>query len=457
MNGGTTRFDLARTPKSDAMARPITPLSDSKCEAAKAKDKPYKLADGQGLYLLVRPSGSKVWRIKYNRPNGQENTLTVGEYGRKGITLAKARQARQEARNLLAQGVDPAEHAKLEEAKSQNATTFEVIAREWHASQVKRGKWSAGHAERVLREMQADLFPMLGKRPIEQLKTRDLLAPLHAIEARDALDMAARLKQRLCSVMRHATQTGKLDYNPAQDLGGAISTRKTKHRPALPLDRLGELAGRIEHYTGRPLTRLALLLTLQVFVRSSELRFARWAEFDLKRALWIIPGEREALEGVKHSTRGSKMRDDHLVPLSPQAIATLEQIRAMTGQGELVFPSDAYASKPMSENTINAALRRMGYDTQNDVCGHGFRTMACSALVESGLWSEDAVERQMSHKERNSVRAAYIHRAEHLEERRLMLNWWGNFMDANRAAPVTPFEYARPSGENIVGLRRAAQ
>lgn len=438
------------------MARTVTPLTDSKCEAARPQDKPIKLNDGQGLHLEIRPSGLKVWRLKYKRPNGQENTLTIGEYGRKGITLAKARQARQDARALLAQGVDPSEHAKLEEAKAQNATTFEAVAREWHASQVKRGKWSAGHAERVLREMQADLFPMLGRRPIEQLKTRDLLAPLHAIEARDALDMAARLKQRLCSVMRHATQTGKLDYNPAQDLGGAISTRKTKHRPALPLDRLGELAGRIERYSGRPLTRLALTLTLQVFVRSSELRFARWAEFDLRRALWIIPGQRLALEGVKHSTRGSKMRDDHLVPLSPQAIETLEQIRDMTGYGELVFPSDAYASKPMSENTVNAALRRMGYDTQNDVCGHGFRTMACSALVESGLWSEDAVERQMSHKERNSVRAAYIHRAEHLEERRLMLNWWGNFLDANRIAPVTPFEYARPDGQNVVQLPRRA-
>lgn len=438
------------------MARPITPLTDSKCEAAKAKDKPYKLADGQGLYLLVRPSGGKVWRMKYSRPSGQENTLTIGEYGRQGITLAKAREARRKARDLLAQGIDPAEQARQEEAKAQNATTFEAITREWHAAQVKRGKWSTGHAERVLREMEADLFPMLGKRPIEQLRTRDLLAPLHAVEARDALDMAARIKQRLCAVMRYATQTGKIDYNPAQDLAGAISTRKTVHRPALPLDRLGELLARIEHYSGRPLTRLALLLTLQVFVRSSELRMARWREIDFKRALWVIPAEREALPGVKHSTRGSKMRDEHLVPLSPQALATLEQIQTMTGQGELIFPSDAYASKPMSENTINAALRRLGYDTKTEVCGHGFRTMACSALVESGLWSKDAVERQMSHKERNGVRAAYIHRAEHIEERRLMLCWWDNFLDANRVQPVTPFEYARPSGQNVVGLRRAA-
>lgn len=439
------------------MARPITPLTDSKCEAAKAKDKPYKLADGQGLYLLVRPSGGKVWRIKYNRPSGTENTLTVGEYGRNGISLAKAREARRQARDLLAQGIDPAEHARIEQARAQNATTFEAITREWHAAQVKRGKWSDGHAERVLREMEVDLFPALGKRPVEQLKTRDLLAPLQAVEARDALDMASRLKQRLCAVMRHATQTGIIDYNPAQDLGGAIATRKAVHRPALPLGRLGELLGRVEAYSGRPLTRLAMLLTLQVFVRSSELRMARWGEIDLKRALWTIPGKREALAGVKHSTRGSKMGDEHLVPLSPQAVTTLEQIHAMTGDGDLVFPSDAYASKPMSENTINAALRRIGYDTKKDVCGHGFRTMACSALVESGLWSKDAVERQMSHKERNGVRAAYIHRAEHIEERRLMLNWWDNFLEANRKAAVTPFEYARPSGDNIIDIRRSAK
>lgn len=439
------------------MARPITPLSDSKCEAAKPREKAYKLADGQGLYLFVRPNGSKVWRMKYTRPNGSENTLTFGEYGRQGISLAKAREKRRKARDLLAQGIDPAEQAKREEAQAKNATTFEAVTREWHAAQMKRGKWSAGHAERILREMEGDLFPALGKRPVEQLKTRDLLAPLLEVEARDALDMAARLRQRLCAVMRYATQTGIIDYNPAQDLSGAISTRKTVHRPALPLERLGELLERIDGYSGRTLTKYALQLTLQVFVRSSELRMARWPEFDFDRALWIIPPEREALPGVRHSTRGSKMRDEHLVPLSPQVLAILRQVHELTGTGLLVFPHDAYASKPMSENTINGALRRLGYDTKTEVCGHGFRTMACSALVESGLWSKDAVERQMSHKERNGVRAAYIHRAEHIEERRLMLNWWSNYLDQSRHRAITPFEYARPSGINVTELRRASE
>ena len=421
------------------MARTVTPLTDPKCEAAKPREKPYKLADGQGLYLLVRPTGSKVWRMKYHRPDGKENTLTFGDYP--ATTLKAARGKARAARELLAQGLDPMEQAKREQ--SANGITFEFVTRQWHTAQLKRGKWSAGHAERIIKEMEANLFPTIGRMPVDSLRTRDLLAPLRIIESRDALDMAARLKQRMCSVMRHAVQTDLIQYNPAQDLAGAITTRKTKHRPALPLERTGELLKRIDTYTGRPLTRLAILLTLHVFIRSSELRFARWREIDFDRALWTIPPEREALPGVKHSTRGSKMGDEHLVPLSPQALALLQEIHAMTGNGELVFPSDSTASKPMSENTVNAALRRMGYDTQAEVCGHGFRTMACSALTESGLWSRDAVERQMSHKERSGVRAAYIHRAEHLEQRRLMLDWWSTYLDSCREAYVPPFEYAK--------------
>jgi integrase len=435
------------------MARTTIPLTDPKCEASRPRDKDYSLFDGQGLHLQVKTTGVRVWRLKFMRPDGRPGLMTFGRYP--ALSLKLARQKRAEALELLAQGIDPIEQGKLAAAKASNATTFEAVTRQWHTSQVKRGKWSEGHAERILREMEADLFPALGHLSVESLKTRDLLAPLHVVEARDALDMAARLKQRLCAVMRHAVQTGLIDYNPAQDLTGAITTRKTKHRPALPLDRLGELQERIQGYSGRPLTRLAMLLTLHVFVRSSELRFARWREIDLDRALWIIPPQREAMPGVKHSTRGSKMQDEHLVPLSAQALAILREIHAMTGRGDLVFPSDSVSSKPMSENTVNAALRRLGYDTKKDVCGHGFRTMACSALVESNLWSRDAVERQMSHKERNGVRAAYIHRAEHLEERRLMLNWWSNFLDANRQKAVTPFDYARPKGENVVEIKRA--
>lgn len=238
-------------------------------------------------------------------------------------------------------------------------------------------------------------------------------------------------------------QSGLIDYNPAQEIAGAVASPKRQHRAALELNRIPELLHRIDTYTGRPLTRLAVELTLLVFIRSSELRFARWSEVDFDNAMWTIPGEREPLEGVKHSHRGSKMRTPHLVPLSRQALTIMEMIKSMSGNRELIFVGDHELRKPMSENTVNKALRVMGYDTKVEVCGHGFRTMACSSLIESGLWSKDAVERQMSHQERNSVRAAYIHKAEHLGERRLMLQWWADYLDANRQQTISPFEYAK--------------
>jgi integrase len=218
---------------------------------------------------------------------------------------------------------------------------------------------------------------------------------------------------------------------------------KTSTSPALELSLTPELLHRINTYTGRPLTRLAIEMTLLVFIRSSELRFARWSEIDFETAMWMIPADREPLQGVKHSHRGSKMRTPHLVPLSRQALAVLEKIKGLNGNRDLIFVGDHDPRKPMSENTVNNALRVMGYDTKVEVCGHGFRTMACSSLIESGIWSKDAVERQMSHQERNSVRASYIHKAEHLDERRLMLQWWADFLDANRESATSPFDYAK--------------
>ena len=222
-------------------------------------------------------------------------------------------------------------------------------------------------------------------------------------------------------------------------MAGAVAVAKRVHRPALSFERIHELLGRIECFTGRKLTKLAVKLTLLVFIRSSELRFARWEEIDFKNALWTIPAEREPLKGVKHSHRGSKMRTPHLVPLSRQAVKTLEEIKQISGDYQLIFIGDHHSDRPMSENTVNKALRSMGYDTKTQVCGHGFRAMACSALLESGLWSRDAIERQMSHQERNAVRAAYIHKAEHLEERRLMLQWWADYLDENLTQSVLPF------------------
>lgn len=234
------------------------------------------------------------------------------------------------------------------------------------------------------------------------------------------LEVASRLQQRTTAIMRYAVQSGLLDYNPAQEMAGAVASSNRQHRAALELKRIPELLQRIDSYTGRPLTRLAVELTLLVFIRSSELRFARWSEIDLETSMWTIPAEREAIEGKALPAR-LKMRTPHLVPLSRQALSILEQIKIFSGDHELIFIGDHDPRKPMSENTVNSALRVMGYDTKVEVCGHGFRTMACSSLIESGLWSKDAVERQMSHMERNNVRAAYIHKAEHMDERRLMV------------------------------------
>ena len=216
------------------------------------------------------------------------------------------------------------------------------------------------------------------------------------------------------------------------------------HYPALPLERLPELIEHIEAYhQGRELTRLAILLTLHLFIRSSELRFARWSEIDFINRIWTIPATREAIVGVRYSGRGAKMRTAHIVPLSQQAIAILKRIKEISGAYELVFPGDHNPYRPMCENAVNKALRLMGFDTKQDICGHGFRAMACSALMESGLWSQDAVVRQMSHQERNTVRLAYIHKAEHLEARKAMMQWWSDYIDTCRVAYVPPFNTGR--------------
>ncbi|EFN9222659.1 tyrosine-type recombinase/integrase [Enterobacter hormaechei subsp. xiangfangensis] len=413
-------------------------LTDTKVRSAKPEAKEYSLVDGDGMFLLIHPNGSKYWRFRF-RFGGKQHLMAFGVYPE--TSLADARQKREEARKLVAAGIDPREHKRaVKEEQAKEVITFESVARDWHAS---NQKWSKSHSARVLKSLEDNLFDAIGKRNIAELKTRDLLIPIKAVEMSGRLEVAARLQQRTTSIMRFAVQSGLIDYNPAQELAGAIATAKRQHRASLDFDRIPELLHRIDSYTGRPLTRLAVELTLLVFIRSSELRFARWSEVDFETAMWTIPGEREPLEGVKHSHRGSKMRTPHLVPLSHQALAILGKIKSLSGNRELIFVGDHDSRKPMSENTVNKALRVMGYDTKVEVCGHGFRAMACSTLVESGLWSRDAVERQMSHQERNSVRAAYIHKAEHLGERKLMIQWWADYLDENRKAVVSPFEYAK--------------
>lgn len=412
-------------------------LTDIKVRTVKPLDKPFKLTDGEGMHLLINPNGSKYWRLQY-RFGGKQKMLALGVYPT--VTLADARKRREIAKKLVSDGIDPAEKKKEDKIEQSGSTTFESLARDWHASCSK--KWSSSHSERVLKSLADNLFPSIGKSKISDLKTRDLLAPIKVVEASKRYEVAARLQQRTTAIMRYAVQSGLIDYNPAQEMAGAIAVAKREHRPALDFERIPELLDRIESFKGRKLTKLAVKLTLMVFIRSSELRFARWSEIDFERAMWTIPAERELLEGVKHSHRGSKMRTPHLVPLSRQALVVLKEIEAISGDHNLIFIGDHNPEKPMSENTVNTALRGMGYDTKTEVCGHGFRAMACSALIECGLWSKDAVERQMSHQERNSVRAAYIHKAEHLDERRLMVQWWADFLDANCIRIIRPFDFA---------------
>ncbi|WP_374446948.1 tyrosine-type recombinase/integrase [Providencia sp.] len=413
-------------------------LTDTKIRAAKPDEKAYTLTDSDGLFLYIHPNGSKYWRFRF-RFGGKQHLMAFGVYPE--ISLADARERRDAARKQVALGIDPRELKKeLKEEQQKEFNTFEKIARDWHAT---NKKWSEGHSHRVLKSLEDNIFAAIGKRNIAELKTRDLLEPIKAVEMSGRLEVAARLQQRVTAIMRYAVQSGLIDYNPAQDMADAVATGKRVHRAALELKRLPEFLQRIDDYKGRPLTKLAVKLTLLVFIRSSELRFARWDEIDFDNAMWTIPAEREEIEGVKHSHRGSKMRTTHLVPLSRQAIEILKQIYQFSGNHELIFIGDHNSRKPMSENTVNNALRVMGYDTKTEVCGHGFRTMACSSLIESGLWSKDAVERQMSHQERNSVRAAYIHKAEHIEERRLMVQWWADYLDANREGHVGAFGFGK--------------
>lgn len=402
-------------------------LNDAKIRSLKPSAKPFKVSDSHGLYLLVNPGGSRLWYLKY-RINGKESRLGLGAYP--DVSLAYARQQRDGIRKLLTQNINPSQQRIAEKAARSPEKTFKHVALSWHKS---NRTWSENHASRLLASMNNHIFPVIGHLPVAELKPRHFIDLLKGIEQKGLLEVAARTRQHMCNIMRHAVHQGMIESNPASNLGGIIAAPVKRHYPALPLERLPELLSRIDGYhQGRELTRLAVSLTLHVFIRSSELRFARWTEISFTNKIWTIPATREPLPGVRYSSRGAKMRTPHIVPLSQQTIDILKQIREITGDQELLFPSIHNPSRPMSENTVNKALRLMEYNTKEDVCGHGFRAMACSALIESGLWSQDAVERQMSHQERNSVRAAYIHKAEHLEARKAMMQWWSDYLDRCR-------------------------
>ncbi|EOI6442105.1 tyrosine-type recombinase/integrase [Yersinia enterocolitica] len=419
-------------------------LTDIKAKNAKPLEKEYKLTDGFGMFLRVTPKGSKYWQMAY-RFEGKQKLFSIGVYP--AVSLSDARQRRDEARRLLAQGIDPnaKKQAEVKElkAKRDNTRSFRTVAKAWFATKTK---WSDDYGDAVWKRLETYVFPVIGDKDVAELDTGDLLVPVKKVEALGYLEVAMRIQQYITAILRHAVQQKLIRHNPAYDMEGAVQKPQTEHRPALELEEIPQLLNKIAEYKGRRLTILAIQLNLMIFIRSSELRFARWSEIDFKSKLWVIPEQREAIENVKHSTRGAKMKRKHFVPLCKQAMKILKEIRQLTyeeGQDDgLIFTGCYDSFKPMSENTINKALRNMGYNTKQDICGHGFRTLACSALIESGLWSEDAVELQMSHKESNSVRAAYTHKAKHLDQRRLMLQWWADFLDANSNDMVRPFEFA---------------
>ncbi|MCB3584584.1 tyrosine-type recombinase/integrase [Klebsiella pneumoniae] len=413
-------------------------LNDSKIRKLKPSAKPFKVSDSHGLYLLIKPGGSRHWYLKY-RINGKESRIALGAYP--AVSLSDARQQREGIRKMLALNINPAQLRAVERGAYTSEKVFKIVALAWHKS---NKKWSQNTADRLLASLNNHVFPVIGHLSVSELKPRHFIGLLKGIEEKGLLEVASRTRQHLSNIMRHAVHQGLIDSNPAANLDGVTAPPVRRHYPALPLERLPELLERIEAYhQGRELTRLAVLLTLHLFIRSSELRFARWSEIDFRNRTWTIPATRDAIAGVRYSGRGAKMRTAHIVPLSEQTIAILKRIKDISGDGELVFPGDHNPYKPMCENTVNKALRLMGYDTKQDICGHGFRAMACSALMESGLWSQDAVERQMSHQERNGVRAAYIHKAEYLDARKAMMQWWSDYLAINRKVFISPYFFGK--------------
>ena len=409
-------------------------LTSAKIRTLKPSDKPFKVSDSHGLYLRVKPGSSRHWYLKY-RISGKESRIALGTYP--AISLSDARQQREGIRKMLALNINPVQQRAAVRGSRTPEKVFKNVALAWHKS---NRKWSQNTADRLLASLNNHIFPVIGNLPVSELKPRHFIDLLKGIEEKGLLEVASRTRQHLSNIMRHAVHQELIDTNPAANLGGVTTPPVRRHYPAMPLERLPELLERIGAYhQGRELTRHAVLLMLHVFIRSSELRFARWSEIDFTNRVWTIPATREPIIGVRYSGRGAKMRMPHIVPLSEQSIAILKQIKDITGNNELIFPGDHNPYKPMCENTVNKALRVMGYDTKKDICGHGFRAMACSALMESGLWAKDAVERQMSHQERNTVRMAYIHKAEHLEARKAIMQWWSDYLEACRESYAPPY------------------
>lgn len=398
------------------------PLTETAIRNAKPGARPLKLFDGGGMFLLLNPNGSRWWRLKY-RVAGREKSLSLGTYPE--VSLKRARERREEARKSLADGHDPSVQRLA--SKTAQECTFETIAREWLAMQEKKlAPITYGKACWMLETF---IFPHLGARAIKEVTAPDLLGALRRIEARGINETARRTKQRCGQVFRYAIATGRAERDPSADLRGALAPVVSQSHAAITEPaRIGELLRAIDGYEGQPATAYALKLAPLVFVRPGELRAAEWPELDLDRAEWRISAER------------MKMREPHVVPLARQAIDLLRQLQPLTGSGRYVFPSLRTPLRPISENTVNAALRRLGYSTE-EMTGHGFRALASTCLNEQG-WPPDVIELQLAHAERNKVRAAY-NRASRLGERRKMMQAWADYLDGLRAgADVIPLKRA---------------
>jgi integrase len=390
------------------------PLTNLKLKSLRPAAKPYKVADEKGLYLLVTPTGSMRWRYKF-RFAGKEKLLSIGVFPE--VSLKAARDRRDDARLALRDGKDPSTVKRQEKAGQRAAAenSFEAVARRWHESKAKGAKWSPGHAEHVLREMERNLFPSIGKLPVRDIDPATLLACIHRIEKRGALDVASRALQRARSVFKYAMQTALIELNPAAPLEGVLTPRPLVHQPALSVKELGPFLARLNGFERiKTSTRLALRLQVLTFVRPGELRGARWEEFDLEAKLWHIPA---------HRMKGG--RRAHNVPLSGQALDVLRELQGHSGTSVYLFPSDRTPAKPMSENALSYAMGRMGY--KGTATAHGFRSTASTTLNEVGTFRSDVIERQLAHIEPNQVRDAYNH-AEYLPERIVMMNWWGDFV-----------------------------
>lgn len=387
-------------------------LNEVKVRNAKPKEKPYKLSDSEGLYLYITETGGKLWRFKYRFDNDgkgkKEKLLALGSYP--GISLLNARQRRDDARKLLANNVDPGAVRKAQkQAKIEDTETFEVISREWHNK--FKSTWTEGHALKLMRRLELDLFPWLGARPIKDITAPELLAVLRRTESRGAVDGAHRLRGICNMVFRYATATGRAQHNLAQDLIGSLPPAQKRHLAAITEpNEVANLLRAIDNYHGSFIVRCALRISPLVFVRPGELRHMQWDELDFEKAEWHIPAAK------------MKLRQPHIVPLSTQSIEILNEIKPLTGSGIYVFPGRT-SSNPMSNNAILAALRNMGY-TAEQMTPHGFRAMARTILDEVLQVRPDLIEHQLAHAVRDPLGRAY-NRTQHLPERRKMMHKCG--------------------------------